>query len=829
MFVKFFVYLCFALGACHISTLGSPLKRPSEVGFDKVKLSDDFWLPRLDAQSSVTIPFALQNTEPTVDSLRRTAAYLKGDKNSRATPHPFWASDLFKIMESASYSLMIRPNPELEKKLDQIIDVIAAAQQPDGYCYETHICKVQNNESKYGKTPYSNLVHSHELYNVGHMYEGAVAYFKATGKSKWLDVSKKSAAHVNKVFFEGDSNYNGGKPVMQAPGHEEIELALCKLYNLTGDKTYIDMAKKFLDIRGITYKPGGEGVMADDYAQQHLPVAQQREPAGHVVRALYLYTGMADVDAILGSSEYDAALNSIWNDIVGTRIAVTGGLGAISAIESFGGKYYLPNATSYNETCAAVANVFFNWRMFLLNRHAKYLDVMEVSLFNGALAGINLKGDRFLYVNPLEFDGNSAFNQGTPGRSPWFGCACCPPNISRLIMQIAGFMYAYDNDSIWLTLYATSSTSIKLGGEEVAISQKSEYPFGEKTNITFSLKKPAEFSLRLRIPEWTGSAFMPGEIYTFAEKPARKFSILLNGKPISAKIENGFAVIRRLWQDGDSVALQLPMEPRILRADSRIEADRNRLCIARGPFVYCAEEADNGKVMDFFIPKETKSADLKCGKFNDGPLNGIVYIDTPALSPNNPSKRHLRLIPYFAWGNRGEKSMQVWIADNPKILELHSRGISPNAADRFEKVVADKSSSGVEALFDGKIPDSSKSLEMPFWSTPRSSSPTDYLIDIYFKTPELVESVQIYWAKCAWHADMPKSWRLQYLSGGKWLDFPVYITDSYQTLPDKYNIVHAGKKITAEALRVVVTTNPERSAAIFEMEIKSSKPSAEDL
>ena len=387
----------------------------TQIPFNQVTLTDNFWLPRLQIQKKTLVPFSLEKTEPAVENLRRVGAYLRGEKVTEQFTGPYYvASDLFKVMEGAACLLTLEKDAELEKQMDEIIDVIAAAQAPDGYLYEHHILPkhLRNPRNYAGDTPYSYVVHSHELYNMGHMYEAAIAYYRATGKRKWLDVAEKNARHINKVFFEGDPNYNGGKPVMQAPGHQEIELALVKMYQATGEQLYLDMAKKFIDIRGVTYNPNGEGVLSYDYAQQHNPVREQRVAVGHAVRATYLYSGMADIVAMTGDTTLLPALDAIWHDIVDKKMHITGGLGAVPGIEGFGPDYVLPNKETYNETCSAVGNVLFNYRMYLMSGDAKYVDVAEVSLYNNVLAGVNLEGNRFFYVNPLEADGRKTFNHG---------------------------------------------------------------------------------------------------------------------------------------------------------------------------------------------------------------------------------------------------------------------------------------------------------------------------------------------------------------------------------------------------------------------------------
>lgn len=358
------------------------------VPFNEVTLTGGFWADRMRTELDVTVPFSVSQCGPAVERFRRCAAYMRGEETELPEPHRFISSDLYKVMEGVAYSLMARRDAKLEAFMDETIGLIGASQQADGYLYISHIC---HNPSipDMGDRPYSLLNYSHELYNVGHLYEAAVAYYQATGKRSLLDIAIRNARHVNRVFFEGDPDYNGGKPVMQAPGHEEIELALCKLYRVTGDGLYLEMAKRFLDIRGVTFRPDGEGVLAPSYAQQHLPVAEQMEPVGHAVRAAYLYTAMAQVDALTGRNDYERALRSIWTNLVSTRMHITGGLGAVAGMEGFGSEYELPNKTAYDETCAAVGNVFFNQGMFLSSGKAEYLDVAEVSIFNNALAGIS--------------------------------------------------------------------------------------------------------------------------------------------------------------------------------------------------------------------------------------------------------------------------------------------------------------------------------------------------------------------------------------------------------------------------------------------------------
>jgi len=657
------------------------------VPFHEVTLTDSFWLPRLKTQKQTLVPFALDKTQPAVDNLRKTADFLKGIPGELPFPHRYIASDLYKVMEGAACLLTLERDTALERQMDRIIDFIAGAQQADGYHYESHITGVSKNASHWGGAgmgdkPYSWVVHSHELYNMGHMYEAAIAYYQATGKDKWLKVAEKNARHINRVFFEGDPNYNGGQPVNQAPGHQEIELALVKLYRITGDTLYLDMAKRFLDIRGNTYRPEGRGVMAAEYAQQHLPVREQTKAVGHAVRAMYLYSGMADVSALTGDMTLRPALDSIWHNIVNTRMHITGGLGAIHGIEGFGPEYLLPNREAYLETCAAVGNVLFNHRMYLMEKNGKYMDVAEVALLNNVLAGVNIEGNRFFYVNPLEADGITPFNHGQRGRSPWFGTACCPSNLARLIPQVSGMMYAHTADEIYCSFYAGSEVFIPLEKGKVKLVQQTNYPFDENINITIdSLDENQTFTLRLRIPAWTGSQFVPGELYQYFDKNPQKWEISLNGKKLRAKAKDGFISIRKKWKAGDRVTLHLPMPLHCTYAIDKVEANRDRVCITRGPLVYCAETVDNPfPVRQAYI--ETLPEKYTIETEQNGLMKGIDFITVPVKAVDEEGGTEnapMKLLPYYAWNNRGDSAMIVWI---PRTLELAGTGILPKQLEK---------------------------------------------------------------------------------------------------------------------------------------------------
>ena len=666
-----------AVSCCR--SVDKPEEALTPVTFEKVTLEDEFWLPRLMTQKKMLVPFALEKTEPVVENLRMVGNYLKHGVQQKMNKLPrYVASDLFKVMEGASYLLTLEDDPELEAQMDAIIDVIADAQCEDGYLYEplsvpeTMFPKIWG----YGDRPYSYVFHSHELYDMGHMYEAAIAYYKATGKRKWLDVAEKNARHINKVFFEGDPAYNDGKPVNQAPGHQEIELALVKLHQVTGDSLYLHMAKNFIDVRGLTYVPDGEGYLSATYAQQHKPVREQFEAVGHSVRALYMYSGMADVMGHFSDETLYPALDAIWHNIADTKIHINGGLGSVRGIEGFGPEYLLPNKDTYDETCAAVGNVLFNYRMFLATGEARYMDMAEISLYNNVLAGVNLEGNRFFYVNVLEADGEATFNHGNAGRSPWFRTACCPSNLARLIPQVPGMAYAQTDDDVFCGFYVGGSVDIALKDGVVGFTQKTDYPFDGKVLISVTPENEGtEFTLWLRIPTWCGDRFIPGELYSYAAGQPSDVTVTVNGKKMRAAVQDGYLPVNRVWKAGDIVELDMDMPVRYSVADERVEADVNRIAVTRGPLLYCAEQPDNEYPASSYILSDiAQKSDVSV--FEDGIMKGIPSISLaaavvdPAVSSiaadgvaedAKTIDASLKLIPYYAWNNRGDAmTMNVW-------------------------------------------------------------------------------------------------------------------------------------------------------------------------
>jgi DUF1680 family protein len=598
------------------------------VPFTAVKVEDGFWSPRFETNRATTVWYDFKRCEDTgrIDNFAKAGGLMPGQFQGR----PYDDSDVYKVIEGAAYSLALQPDPKLDKYLDDLITKIAAAQEPDGYLYTARrLFPAEKMPSMSGKRRWSNLASSHELYNVGHLYEAAVAHFQATGKKTLLDVATKNADLLCNAFGPGK--------VQEPPGHEEIEIGLCKLYRATGQQRYLDLAKFYVELRGRedTHKLRGPG------QQDHKPIAEQDEAVGHAVRAGYFYSGVADVAALTGDEKLIAAIDRLWKNVATQKLYLTGGIGARHGGEAFGDNYELPNATAYNETCAAIANALWNQRMFLLHGDAKYVDVLERTIYNGFLSGVALTGDQFFYPNPLE-DG------GKYKRSPWFGCACCPVNIVRFIPSIAGYVYATRDDNLYVNLFIGGTGKTKIGDNPIELRQETRYPWNGAMKLTVNPDRAATFTLNVRIPGWARNQPVPGDLYRYTDAANPAVTLAVNGKPVAISIEKGYASIQRRWSHGDVVTLELPMPVRKVVAHDAVEADRNRFAVERGPLVYCAEGADNdGKVLNRVFP----GAEVKF-ETQERPdlLGGVVTVKMNALT----------LIPYYAWCHRGANEMSVW-------------------------------------------------------------------------------------------------------------------------------------------------------------------------
>jgi len=618
------------------------------VPFTLVKMTDNFWAPRIRKNHEVTIPIAFGYCEST-GRVKNFEIAGGLDTGAFQTLYPFDDSDVTKIIEGAAYSLQTFPDPELEAYVDSLIWKIGLAQEDDGYLYTNRTIAEMGygrihewaEGERWGKT---NIL-SHELYNLGHMYEAAVAYYQATGKRELLDISLKSADLVDKDF--------GWDAFVSYPGHQVIEMGLVKLYRVTGERKYLDLAKFFLDARG-TREDG------DEYAQSHMKVVDQTEAVGHSVRATYMYSGMADVAAILGDEAYVNAITKIWEDLVHRKMYITGGIGASGGNEGFAEPYHLPNMTAYCETCASIGSIFFNHRMFSMHGEGRYFDILEKTLYNGALSGVSLSGDRFFYPNPLESDGRHA-------RSPWFGCACCPSNICRFIPAIPGYIYSVTDDDLYVNLFASNEAEISFGKNNVTVTQQTDYPWDGKVTMTVGPEKEGRFTLHIRIPGWARNEAIPGGLYRFADSVAEEYSLLVNGEAPESDMVDGYVTVTRKWKKGDRVELYLPMPVRTVVADEKVEENRGRYAVQRGPLIFCAEWPDNpeGKVLDILIDASPAFA----AEFNKGLLNGTESIRTTGYrsfvasdgSSTAGEPFALTLIPYHLWNNRGRGEMRVWL------------------------------------------------------------------------------------------------------------------------------------------------------------------------
>ncbi|MCX6559053.1 MAG: glycoside hydrolase family 127 protein [Candidatus Aminicenantes bacterium] len=624
------------------------------VPFTQVKVDDAFWAPRMETNRAVTIPFALDKNEETgrVDNFRKAAGLMKGAFQGKR----YNDSDVYKVMEAASYTLMLKPDAGLAKRLDDLIAVIAKAQESDGYLYTNRTIDPRHPAPGAGPKRWSNLRVSHELYNVGHMYEAAVAHFQATGKRTFLDVAIKNANLLVRTFGPGRRR--------AFPGHQEVEIGLGKLFRVTGTIAYLDLAKFFLDERGHYFQ--GERHAPDDpfavydsdeYLQNHKPVLEQVEAVGHAVRAMYMYAGMADVAALGGHPDYVRAIDRLWENVVGKKLYITGGVGARAEAEAFGDAYELPNRTAYTETCAAVGNALWQERLFLLHGRSDYVDVLERVMYNGLLSGVSLDGTAFFYQNPLEADGKTALYQGQVGRAPWFEVSCCPPNISRFLPSVPGYVYASKDDILYVNLFMTNTATIGLAGHKVAIAQETRYPWDGTIAIAVDPDSPAEFALHVRIPGWARNEPVPTDLYRYLDAGVEAPSLRINGTAAPIDLLDGYAAIRRRWSKGDRVELRLPMPVRRVLARESVVEDAGKTAVQRGPLVFCAEGVDNGgRALDIVLPDESAFA----AAFEPGLLNGVVVLRGRSARKAGGGEREIVLVPYYAWANRGAGEMKVW-------------------------------------------------------------------------------------------------------------------------------------------------------------------------
>ena len=765
--------------------------------FTQVHLTDRFWEPKIEVNARVTIPYVLRKCRETgrIDNFLRASKKLSGDK---LTDFPFDDTDLYKLIEGASYSLQTEPNPVLERQVDTLISIIAAAQEPDGYLYTFRTVNAAKPHEWIGAKRWEKEeILSHELYDAGHLYESAVAHYQATGKRTFLNVALKNADLLVKDFGYGK--------VQEYPGHQIVEIGLVKLYRVTGQKKYLDLAKFFLDVRG----PGG-----DAYNQADKRVVDQHEAEGHAVRAAYMYTGMADVAALTGDTAYLHAIDAIWNDVVQDKLYITGGIGATGNGEAFGEAYDLPNMSAYAETCAAIANVYWNSRMFLLHGDARYADVLERTLYNGLLSGISLSGDRFFYPNPLA-------SMGQHQRSAWFSCACCISNVTRFLPSVPGYIYAQRGNDLFVNLFMSNTMEANLTAGKVSLTQETSYPWEGKVVFTVNPEKSSDFTLRIRIPGWARSQPVPGSLYRFADDHVQAVPLSINGEVSSYTQENGYAVLHRVWKKGDRIVIEFPMPVERILANTQVKADQGRFAFERGPIVYCLEGADQ---QDSTVQSILIDSGAAVGvTYNAGKLNGITELsaggEATYRQPNSDSlirkKEQVKAIPYYSWNNRGAGEMEVWIP-----YEASAARPKP-AATIASKSKVSSSARGklmLKALNDQIDPVDSKDNSAPYLHWWPHKDTTEF-VQYNFDTAYTISESKVYWYDDGpWGGcRIPAAWKLYYKKGDEWV--PVKNTSAYEIAKDRYNAVKF-EPVTTTALKMIIQLPADNSSGIHEWIVK---------
>jgi DUF1680 family protein len=773
------------------------------VPFTAVHCDDIFWAPRIETNRLVTVRFAFEQCEKSgrMNNFVRAAKALQGEplEDRKMPGYPFDDTDPYKVLEGASYALAATPDPSLQEYLDDLISKISQAQEPDGYLYTARTIDPTHPHSWSGPQRWlKDPDQSHELYDAGHLFEAAAAHYLATGETNLLNVAIKEANLLCDTF--------GPEKLHIWPGHEIVEMGLVRLYRATGNERYLNLARFFLDVRG----PGG-----DQYHQSHVKPVDQKEAVGHAVRAGYLYSGMADVAALTGDPRYVEAIDAIWDNVVGKKLYITGGLGALAGGEAFGPDYFLPNMSAYCETCAAIANDYWNERLFLLHGDAKYIDVFERTLYNGLLSGVSLDGKGFFYPNPLE-------SRGQHARSPWFGCACCPGNITRFMASVPGYVYAQQGDTIFVNLYVASKAEVKLDdGATVHLTQATQYPWDGNVRIAVSPQHKGHFTLNLRIPGWARNEPVPSDLYRFSDALGETATVRVNGESVPVNPARGYVSLKRSWQEGDTVELNMPMPVRRIKANSKVQADVGRVALQRGPLVYCAEWPDNpnGKVRNLLLPDST----LLTSAFRADLLNGVQVVRGKTvnltLSTNGSlarTEQDFQAIPYFAWANRGRGEMAVWLADTESSVRLPAL---PTVASR-SRVTVSSHGTNPSAINDQLVPASSSDPENSFFHWwPRKGSLE--WVEYAFAQPATVSSAEVYWFDDTGSGEcrLPASWKVFYKDGDEWK--PVKTDDVYAVEKDRFNKVKFSP-VTTTGLRMEVQLKPNWSAGIQEWKVEET-------
>lgn len=770
------------------------------VPFTSVKLTDNFWARRIKKNATVTIPIAFGYCEST-GRVKNFEIAGGLDTGKFQTIYPFDDSDVFKIIEGASYSLQTYPDPKLELYLDTLIWKIGLAQEDDGYLYTNRtIAEMHGGKGLHewaGKNRWErDSVLSHELYNLGHLYEAAVAHYQATGKRTLLDIAIKSANLVNKDF--------GWDRTKVYPGHQVIEMGLVKLYRATGEKKYLDLARFFLDVRG----PNGA-----QYNQANKKVVDQTVAVGHSVRATYMYSGMADIAAIEKDEAYLNAITKIWEDIVYDKMYLTGGIGSSGGNEGFADPYVLPNMTAYCETCASIGDIFLNHRLFLLHGQSKYIDILEKTLYNSMLSGVSLSADRFFYPNPLESDGQHK-------RQAWFGCACCPSNIARFIPAIPGYIYAVKGNELYVNLYISNDAVINLGKKKISVSQKTNFPWDGKVELLINPESSAKFSLKIRIPGWALNEAMPGGLYKFINRNDETVKLSVNGKNVELLLQDGYALIERKWGKEDKIEIEFPMPVRIVAADERVKEDVGRVAIQRGPVIFCAEWPDNdkGNILNLVLNKD---AALNT-EFIPQLLDGTQVIKTSGFQTRKTldekveifSEELLTLIPYALWNNRGSGQMMVWLPTSPdRARPLPAPTIARRSIIRTSKMTKD-----ISAVNDQIEPQKSNDHSVKNYNWWPDKNQLEW-VEYDFEKPETISRTKVYWfddgpdGGCR----LPDEWEILYLDENIWKS--VETKSRYKVTKDSWDSV-IFKPVKTSSVKIKVKLKRDYSGGIYEWIVK---------
>ncbi|MBO4905975.1 MAG: glycoside hydrolase family 127 protein [Bacteroidaceae bacterium] len=776
------------------------------VPFTAVKVTDAFWGQRLRASREVTIPLAFSKCEETgrYTNFSNAAAHLQDPAkvfHVNGVGYSFDDTDPYKTIEGASYLLQTYPDKKLEAYIDSVIDVIASAQEPDGYLYTA---RTQNPADPHHWAGERRWVKeedlSHELYNLGHMVEGAIAHYQATGSRKFLDIAIRYADCVCR-----EVGPNPGQACV-VPGHQIAEMALAKLYLVTGDRKYLDEAKFFLDYRGKT-------TIVHDYSQAHKPVIEQNEAVGHAVRAAYMYAGMADVAALTGDSAYIHAIDAIWDNIVTKKLYITGGIGATASGEAFGRNYQLPNMSAYCETCAAIGNVYVNYRLFLLHGEAKYYDVLERTLYNGLISGVSLDGGGFFYPNPLA-------SMGQHQRQPWFGCACCPSNICRFIPSLPGYIYAVKDRNVYVNLFLANESQLTVGGKKVTLTQQTDYPWNG--DITLSVKKNAagQFAMKIRIPGWVRGSVVPSDLYEFSDGRRLAYAISVNGQIVNnALTSDGYCTITRKWKAGDCVKIHFDMEARTVRANAHVQDDRGMISVERGPLVYCAEHPDNDFDISGVLINQAPKFTLDNASVANTPIKTLTT-DAQLLNFDGQGRLltsdvRLTLIPYYAWCHRGSGKMQVWLAQDLSA----TTPAQPATLASESTVSASHRMAAITAVNDRLVPKNAEDRSVPYWHTWPKKATTEW-IQYDFAAAATVQSATVYWYDDGpWGGcRVPQSWRILYRdAAGEWQ--PVQDPDKYPTQKGTACAVNF-EPVQTSALRLEIVQPEDNSVGVFEWSVR---------